>query len=304
VTHASPDSQAEHLLRLSESDFPLLYTGSDNASVRAQRRYVRATAWRLGLAVVAAVFGALAALEHGHGTDPFGLAAALAFTLALTIEIWLQTVNLERTWYDGRHVAESSKTIAWRYAVGGQPFPRDVPDAESLLAVQLTDVLESVPGLDLAPALGSEVPDRLRELRMSDLATRRAVYLEERLLGQQRWYAKKAHHNETRTQIWKLLLIAVEVSGVFAGLATALGYITLDLTSIISTGIGCGVAWLALKQHAALHRGYARASHELALIAPRLERVEGEEAWAKAVEDTEAVIGRELTLWRAAHVGD
>jgi len=256
------------------------------------------------LAIAAAVFGALAGLEHGQGVDPLGLAAALAFTAALSVEIWLLAERPEHAWYDGRALAESAKTIAWRFAVGGQPFPAGLARPEVSLAEQLADVLHDSPTAEIVPTTGNVVSRAMAELRASPLTTRMDIYIEDRIADQQRWYARKAEYNDKRSSVWKMLLITVEMLGVLAGLATAYDVIRLDLTSIISTGLGVGVAWLALKQHESLTRAYALASHELALIGARLRSVTTEDEWAAAVADAEEAISREHTMWRAARVVD
>lgn len=36
------------------------------------------------------------------------------FIAALLVELWLWPVRPDKAWYDGRAVAESAKTLAWK----------------------------------------------------------------------------------------------------------------------------------------------------------------------------------------------
>ena len=55
----------------------------------------------------------------------FGFISAFGCELALLI------LQPERTWYEGRAVAESVKTLAWRYSVCADPFPKEMSRAEA-----------------------------------------------------------------------------------------------------------------------------------------------------------------------------
>ena len=285
---------------MTDQDLPPLYHGADATSVRAQRQYLHATGWRLAMAVLAAVFGALAALEHGHGLDPYGLAAAAAFTAALVIEVWLLQDRPEDDWYEGRACAESARTLVWRYAVGGEPFPIGRTDADGALTELLADLLDEFDHLPLAPARQGPASEIPRTLRNSDLEVRRAAYITDRVRSQQEWYAGKAEFNRRRATLWGQGLIVIEVIGVAVGLLTAFGTITLDFLSIISTAVGCGVAWLAVRQHQSLRLAYSNASHDLAFAAEYLTSVTDEAGWAEAVGVAEEAISREHTMWRLA----
>ncbi|RSM40770.1 hypothetical protein DMA12_26510, partial [Amycolatopsis balhimycina DSM 5908] len=47
-----------------------------------------------------------------------GFATALALVGAIVLEAWLVREKPERAWYDGRVLAEATKTLAWRFAMG------------------------------------------------------------------------------------------------------------------------------------------------------------------------------------------
>jgi hypothetical protein len=47
------------------------------------------------------------------------IVGAVAFAAIACLELYLLVRRPEAEWYDGRAVAESAKTPAWRYAIGG-----------------------------------------------------------------------------------------------------------------------------------------------------------------------------------------
>src|SRR5438876_9372060 len=99
-----------------ESDFPALYKAADLNSFISQRRFLTATKVRLISLVIAALFGILT-WDIG-GPDLAGILATVAFATALGSEVYLLRLRPDRIWYEGRAVAESAKTSAWRFMVG------------------------------------------------------------------------------------------------------------------------------------------------------------------------------------------
>src|SRR5688572_16797679 len=119
---------------LRRDDMPLIHRAASENSQRAQRRYLQGTSLNLAMLVVAAAAGAVTWKVGGGTTDWAGVIAAIAFVVALLTRLDLLTGRPERIWYEGRAAAESAKTLAWRYAVGGVPFaidarPHDETDA-------------------------------------------------------------------------------------------------------------------------------------------------------------------------------
>ena len=99
---------------------PGLHDAAGIASGRGQRTYIRLSATRLIALLVAAAAGAVQ-----YRTDNFdflGLVLLVAFAAAAAAEFILLRAQPERDWYSGRAVAESVKTLAWRFAVQGEPF--------------------------------------------------------------------------------------------------------------------------------------------------------------------------------------
>ncbi|MEU9351629.1 DUF4231 domain-containing protein [Streptomyces griseoloalbus] len=279
---------------LREDDLPVVFRSSDTASLTGQRNYVRGTKFRLVLAVGAALCGAL-----DQRAAMVGL--VVVFVLTLCVEVWLLSERPEQSWYDGRALAESTKTLAWRFAVGGAPFPHDLSesDADRRFHERLRDLLREAPVSGLAPVGSIAVTDAMNSLRSHSFTDRKQAYLRYRIEDQQQWYSTKAAANVANARRWRLVLIGIEGLGLAAAVLRLLDLFTFDLAGILAAVLGAGSAWLAVRQYETLGRAYTFAATELSVIHGRLSHAD-EAAWAEEVADAEDAISREHTMWRAS----
>jgi hypothetical protein len=288
---------------VAESEFPPLYTAADRNSLDGQRRYLNATRLRLAMLVLAAAFGLFT--WRTAGGDVAGIGAAVAFVVALLAELYLLQARPDRLWYDGRAVAESAKTLTWRYLVGGSPFGREElsdRDAERLLLERFRQIAGDLRGAHLVPVadLDEQLGPGLRRLRGLPLEERRQLYRRERIGGQQAWYARSARRNERRATQWSLVLTSLEALGLAGGVLKATGALGVDLLGLAGALVAAGAAWVNAKQHQALANAYAVASQELAAISGQVDWAATEREWAHFVDQAEEAISREHTLWRAS----
>ncbi len=291
------DPQPEEGLGLGPEDLPGLYAAADVASGRGQTAYLAATATRGLLAVAAA---ALSAVAVGAWQDTVLFAVAVAFVGALATESWLWATRPERRWYDGRALAESAKTLAWRYAVGANPFPVGHREAERELLERLAGLLRDAPDTGIQPTDEPAISDAMRRLRRKPLAVRRRAYLAGRLEDQRTWYKGKAGFHGRRAARWRTALLTAEAVGVVVALTRAVGWLSLDLAGVVAAVVTAAAAWLAVRQHESAARAYTFAHGELSIASERLRSAKGEDAWAKEAADAEEAISREHIMWRAS----
>jgi hypothetical protein len=289
---------------IAERELPALYRAADQNSLTGQRRYLTATGLRLTMLVAAATFG-LFTWRTGDA-DAAGLAAAVAFSVALLSELYLLRERPDRVWYDGRAAAESAKTLTWRYLVGGDPFGKanqSDRDAEQLLLDRFAQIAQDLRGVHLAPVSGGadQLSDAIHQHRALPLDARRELYRRGRIRDQQDWYARKARWNEQRATRWSLALAALELVGLVGAVLKATGTVQVDLLGLAGAVVAAGVAWVQAKQHQTLASAYAVASQELATIGARINQPSTEQDWAHFVDQAEGAISREHTLWRASH---
>lgn len=287
---------------LADADLPGLFEAADSASLAGQRQYARTVRLRLLLVLLAAITGMISLRTGPAGIDLAAVGTAIALSAISLTQLSLKTSRPQDRWYDGRALAESAKSLAWRYSVCGVPYTRqDNEEAtEHRLVEQMSRLLDEAPTTSIRSSRRPAVTATMRRLRAADLATRKAAYLRCRIIDQQAWYASRAEFNERRESLWRTSLLVIEILGVTAALAKAAGFIDLNLAGLAAALIASGMAWINLRQHATLARAYTFAANELAIVHSRLKLVEDEENWAVEVADSEEAVSREHTMWRAS----
>lgn len=287
---------------LTDSDLPGLFEAADAASLDGQRQYVRAVRFRLVLAVIAAATGVVTWKVGARGIDLAAIGTALALIAISLTELNVTSIRPADRWYDGRALAESAKSLAWRYSVGGVPFAKQEEDdqVKRRFIDQMARLLDEAPTTSIKPSQRPVVTEQMAALRASDLPTRRTAYLHSRIDDQQKWYSGKAELNEKLAGRWRMALVTIEVLGICAALAKAAGWVTLDLAGIVAAVVAAGTAWTSMRQFSTLARAYTFAAIELAIARGRLELVADETGWAAEVADSEEAVSREHIMWRAS----
>jgi SMODS and SLOG-associating 2TM effector domain 3/SMODS and SLOG-associating 2TM effector domain 1 len=291
-------------VRIGRPQFSAVFVSSDEASLSAQHFFLRLRLAELCLLVAAALIAAipfptLALTSKGVESGP--LVGGLMFFLAGLLETSILTAQPERTWYEARALAESTKTLAWRYAVAGMPLGKDVPDADRALLQRLQQVVAQFPRLAILPSVDAndEITTWMRDVRQSQLDQRREIYLRFRIEDQRRWYAAKSQWNRRRTTLWSVITLLVQFGGVVAGVVKAFLLEPIDFLPVVAAIAAVALAWLQIKQHATLAESYSVAAIELSAVILAAPPSGDESAWARFVDESENAVSREHTTWRA-----
>ncbi|WP_405140927.1 DUF4231 domain-containing protein [Sphaerisporangium sp. NBC_01403] len=286
-----------------EAGFPALYRAADQGAIVGQRRLLTATCVRLSSLVIAAIFGSFS-LDAGR-VDAAAIIAAGALASALVTEVYLLTVRPDRQWYEARAAAESAKTLAWRYLVGGEPFGCDARDDQSvdlLLLRRFSEITGGIHSFAPIPTLEEEcqVTATMRSIRALSLGERKQRYMSGRINEQRVWYIVKARYHERRAAQWSVAFAAMEAVGLIAAVLNATQLVNLDLPGIVGALGAAGIAWLQTRQHQQLATSYSIAALELGDIVSRAEWPRTEPEWAHFVDESEEAISRETMLWRGS----
>jgi hypothetical protein len=284
-------------------ELPPLTESTSAASMKAQRRYVRGTGAYLMLLVGASFFGVIRLRLAGpESLDLAASAALLCFGFSAIVTGFLGSSRPDRTWYDGRAASESVKTLAWRYAVAGNPFPATSPphEADALFTARVAGVIGSLRYAGAAGSYGDQITDWMRQTRALPLAERRRVYEAGRIEDQQKWYSAKADWNGRRSDLYAMAALGLTTTGFVLAWLRAVGAMDLDMLEVICAGAASLGAWMQVKQHDALARAYAVTAQELARIRSLINTGEAESEWALFVDGAEDAVSREHTLWLAS----
>ncbi|MHB8571983.1 MAG: DUF4231 domain-containing protein [Candidatus Dormibacteria bacterium] len=293
---------------LADSELPEIFRATDGASLAAQNRFIRATSAQLAILVLAAISGATHLSVGSPPIDLGPLCAGILFLAAVLVETFVLRGQSDKIWYEGRAAAESAKTLAWRYAVGGEPFRVDTPEqeqADTMLLDSLEGILNDLNEFPLAASIehAEQITDAMRSLRQQPLEVRKHSYREFRIDEQRRWYATKAQFNIRRARQWSNLQIILEMAGAVGALVKAVGLLPVSYLYLAAPLAVAVASWTQAKQYKTLANAYGIASQELSTIHSRVGAQHTESEWASFVETSEGAISREHTLWRASRGG-
>lgn len=299
------NEKQQHMLRVTGDDLPAVFRAADQGSVAAQHRYLWLVKFDLSLMVLGAIVISLP-LGTGQVKIFATIAGALILGISLTLTLAIKIVAYDELWYGGRAIAESAKTLAWRYMVCAEPYLREcaLEDVDRQFILHLELVLRARKHLGAAlggsASSGEQITHRMRDVRQSDIETRKRTYLQDRVTEQRDWYGKRAEANNRAATMW---IIAVASSKILA-IASAILLVRWPGSGVniapVFVALGAALmAWSQVKRHQELAQSYALAAHELGFILAKEDHIKTDKELSDFVLDTENAISREHILWIA-----
>jgi hypothetical protein len=259
----------------------------------------------LGLLVAGAILASLNPADVSNKQVVQGFAAMLFF-LGLAVSILLANRRWDKIWYSGRAVAESVKSLTWKFVAGADPFPTTLDEASAVdgFVKALNELLQENRHLASAftneHCLDDQVTESMRGWRRSAIEVVRDVYLAQRVKEQQSWYASNSNKNKTNQRAWFVLLVLFQggagVASVYLALAPTSAW---SLSGVLSTLASATIAWGQVKRFQELAQAYGLAAQELSLISTRARNVGTREQLSRFVNDAETAISREHSTWIA-----
>lgn len=102
--------------RMNREDYPQLYRAADALSIKYQKRHYILLALYLGLLIVGTC------LSFGDATICTNSIALVVFILSAVVYIFSKLYNPLSLWYNGRAVAESVKSMTWKWMMMASPY--------------------------------------------------------------------------------------------------------------------------------------------------------------------------------------
>jgi hypothetical protein len=297
-----PETLASAKLEVGASDYPGLFLATDRASLTAQRRHLFFTSATLLSLVFAAGLGALSGVISSAKTG-LAVASTALVSLSFVLTSIRRALKPEKLWYGGRAVAESAKSMAWRYMAGAEPY---LINSSGEVDVKFIADLKSLVRDELAVGVSSvyadkpQISPRMREVRASSLAGRKQIYLAQRIADQRSWYGKKARKSQIAEGRYFVVILVSQALALASGayMISAPGS-KWNLVGVFSSLASALVAWLQVRQHEELAQSYAVAALELGFIEEQAQHVGSDQDFSSFVGDAENAISREHTLWIA-----
>ncbi len=290
---------------MTEQNFPNYFQAANNISISSQRNYLLVLKVDLFAMIVAA---GLAAYNYQSVESKLilNIITGLSLFIGLILTIVLRTKKFEDVWYQGRALAESCKTITWRFITCAEYFENtlDLDEVKHRFISRIKELANEFSDLNTnlsAKALAKPIiTDKMVEIRALDLQGRKEYYLKYRIDDQKEWYSKKAQSNKESYNNWFTGIIVLQVISFIC-----IVYLivepdsTWNIIGLLTTLSASAIGWLQIRQHQELKQAYTTATTELNFIKELSSNIVTEEELRQFVLDSENAISREHTLWRA-----
>lgn len=280
-------------------DYPALFLDADSGSNRYQSNFlslVRGEYVALLLAAVFSIVPSQAAIVH--------ILYAAVFFVGLFILVTRAQSKPEQSWYRCRALAESVKTLTWRYMMHATPFNGGDAIAKAKFRDELHEMFlqnqETAKEISSDWSGNDQVTEKMTQVRAMSLANRKDFYLKSRVDNQRNWYSSEAKQNRKSASFWFIVSgIAYVLSGGMVLARIALPHFQLWPIEPLIVVASAIVGWMQIKKFNELSAAYTVAAHEIGLIRPKADQATNESKFSDFVNDAEKAFSREHTLWIA-----
>lgn len=278
--------------------YPALYVASDSMSIQAQRYYLRGI-YSLLLLLVGSTLVSLFA-----GTNQsIAIISLVIISLTPIISLVLAWKRYDKLWYAGRSLAESIKTMSWRYMMRSQPYQNNDTARASLISDLRTIFADSkhfCQHLSETAATEEQIPRQMDIIRQFDFNKRKQIYGVNRIDEQRNWYAKKSTYNKRMASRWFWAMLGFQILAIScAAIRIAQPSWFYLPTDVFAAAAAAVIGWVQAKRFQDLGMSYTLAFLEIGMVRMTLETVENEDQFSEFVGDAENAFSREHTQWLA-----
>ncbi|MFP3596978.1 DUF4231 domain-containing protein [Chryseobacterium sp. SIMBA_029] len=290
---------------MNDNNYPNYFIAGDIASKKAQTWYIRLVAIDLLLMVVSALLSIYNYQTEESKTIVYWISGGMLF-MAMLISVFLKLKKYEDIWYRGRALAESCKTLTWRFIMRSEYFESTITDEEAKhrFVARIREINNQF--VDLNKILSAKklnlpvITSEMEKIRKLSLDKRKKYYLDERIQSQIDWYSSKADNNKSKYERWFLGVIVFQ----FLAVASIVYLIKVpmsnfNLVGLFSTVSASGFSWLQVKKYQENKEAYTTATSELILIKAEGNKNLPEDKFSEYVLDSENAMSREHTMWLA-----
>lgn len=285
---------------MTDNDYPNIFLAADSASKKAQKRFVGLNISILSLIILATLSSLMDSIPEW-----VKILSSCLLVLSTLITVLIFFIKPEKVWYDGRAIAESVKSLTWKFMMGISPFPYDlsVEQAEEKLIKNLKQIIgqkkEFYKLIGEKFGEGDQISPLMIENRKLTLLEKIKMYTSKRLEDQRKWYSKKSKDNRKYKNIAFFCLVAFQLLAIAALIMEIYDTIEWSVTPLLATLATSTVALLQMKRFQELTESYGITATELSLIKSKINHVKNEDDFQDFVDDAETAISREHTLWLA-----
>ncbi|WP_295712317.1 DUF4231 domain-containing protein [Mucilaginibacter sp.] len=290
-------------MKIQENELPCYYIDSDNASKRAQNVYKRITWGALILMFISTILVSLASSITTQISNFDKINGVILFASG-TISLFLAYTKPERNWYLGRAIAESIKTLSWRYMMHAEPFQPDDKNLDLKIFIERIEAINKQANEDrFIPKPNKKHSDiitkKMEEIRSFDFLERKSYYATNRIDDQIKWYGDKSESNRCYANICSFLIIAFQfIAAIYLfQFFDKIKIINLNnIMVFLATSI---IGVIEMNKYKELFQSYGFTKQELNIIRTKFGTVNSDEELNRFVLEAEQAISREHTTWLA-----
>lgn len=286
-------------------DFPSYYQAADRLSIRSQKSYLNIIRIDLFAMIIAALLAIYSFQNVTYKLWIYSFTGLFLLT-GLILTVVLKSKKYEDYWYKGRALAESCKTLTWRFITCAEYFEHSLcmDEAKSRFVNRIKEIVNEFQ--DLSKVMDTEIlnqeiiTSKMLELRCLPMKERKDYYINNRIVDQQSWYSQKAKWNKQRYNLWFWVIIGSQFLALLS-IFILINYPASNFNAVgfLTTIASSAISWLQIKKYQEQKQAYTTAVEELNFIKELSYRVATEEQLSGFVLDSENAISREHTLWLA-----
>lgn len=286
--------------------YPAPYHAADQQSIIGQRRYKNLFLIEIGILLLAAG-ASLLPLKQEAKILPIIL--AILFLTELIIRWYIHRSGVQDNWYNGRAIAESIKTMTWKFAMrpytdaSQQGIEREHHQFNNQVE-QIMKVWKDTGSKNSKPITTPFISQNLLAIKsLKDWTKKRALYDESRILNQQEWYDQRAKKNKRLSNLFYYLIMLCYAVALVCSVYFISYPDQFNLTPIFGLFASSILAWTQLNDYKDLKNAYSLAHYEINGIIKEMANT-NEENFYQHVEDIEHAFSREHTIWIARRDSD
>jgi hypothetical protein len=230
---------------------------------------------------------------------------AFLFLVFICLSMYLMISRPDQVWYGARAIAESVKTMTWRFMCGAPPFRGEHSHASALFVERLLDTLRSnglVTSRMPAPQASNSLTPAMISNRELALGQKIDLYKVHRIDEQLGWYSTKSRRARREGVFTYAVLVSLGVAGL---VVCIFGVDLTDFSSAVMTlGLIAALCafvmiWIQAKRYLEVAAAYALSAHEISIVAGKMGPPIGQYDFEEFVAEAENVFSREHTQWAA-----
>ena len=281
--------------------FPTLFYQADNLSNSSQKNYLLNILLTFILSLVSAVLGFL-----GLTSSNFAFVSAALIFFSILATIYLVLSKKDQTWYRSRALAESVKSISFKYATGAEPFSLQLEGkvVDDNIIDKLNALLKEHQQLseDFCH-IGSDInyiTSEMKNIRNQNFEERKDFYLKNRIQDQLDFYNTNAENNRRKSKFWFSIMILFQILAmIFAILRAKYPEINIWPADVFLLASSFVFTWLVTKKHRELSASYRLTAFEISKIKEKFLNISDDKEFEIFVADSENAFSREHTQWLA-----